>query len=243
LRTHVQQLSAPQAFRSAARSHSGCVRAFNEDAVLERPDLGLWAVADGMGGHNAGDVASKVVVEELATEGTNVGECLRRANDRLLQHAARSKCGPVGSTVVGLRIDPPHYTCFWVGDSRAYLLRDGHLTRLTRDHSAVQELVDAGRITAAEARRHPQAHIITRAVGAEQTLTIDSHCGSIGHGDTFLLCSDGLSNTMRDDEIAEVASTVDLERAADDLLALALHRQASDNVSVILIRPKTRPAD
>jgi serine/threonine protein phosphatase PrpC len=242
LRAPVQQLNAVHASRSAARSHAGCVRVLNEDAVLDRPDIGLWAVADGMGGHNAGDVASKGVLEELASQDANIGERLQRANRRLLLHAAQTRSGPIGSTVVALEIRPPHYACFWVGDSRAYLMRDNRITRLTRDHSAVQELMDAGRITPAEAAEHPQSHVITRAVGAEQTLAVDSHDGSIEANDTFLLCSDGLSNLLREDELADVASLADLEAAADTLLALALRRQAPDNVSVILIRPQSTGA-
>jgi len=240
LRAKVHELNDVHALRSAARSHAGCVRALNEDAVLDRPDIGLWAVADGMGGHNAGDVASRAVLQELGSQAASVGDRLQRANRRLLLHAAQTKSGPIGSTVVALEIQAPHYTCFWVGDSRAYLIRDGRLTRLTRDHSAVQELIDAGRITSAEAAQHPQSHVITRAVGAEQTLAVDSRAGSIEANDTFLLCSDGLSNVLREDELAEVASMADLEAAAETLLARALRRQASDNVSVVLIRPSPR---
>jgi serine/threonine protein phosphatase PrpC len=222
--------------RSATRSHAGCVRTLNEDAVLERPDLGLWAVADGMGGHDAGDVASRIVVEELAAPGTDVVERLQRANRRLLAYAAKTRAGLVGSTVVVLQIEGPRYTCFWVGDSRAYIQRSGGLIRLTRDHSAVQELIDAGRITNSEAIRHPQSHVITRAVGAEQSLAVDCCEGTVDTGDTFLLCSDGLSNTLDEAELATLASGQDLGDAADSLLALALKRRAADNVSVALIR-------
>jgi len=236
LRAPIQKLNAAHAFRSAARSHVGCVRALNEDAILDRPDIGLWAVADGMGGHNAGEVASSVVIEQLSSQDASVEERLQRANRRLLLHAAQTRSGPIGSTVVVLRIDPPHYSCFWAGDSRAYLLRDNRLTRLTRDHSAVQELIDAGRLTSAEVARHPQSHVITRAVGAEQTLIVDSLDGSIRPNDTFLLCSDGLSNLLGESELADVAKTPDLEDAAEALLALALQRRAPDNVSVILVR-------
>jgi serine/threonine protein phosphatase PrpC len=222
--------------RSATRSHAGCVRTLNEDAILERPDLGLWAVADGMGGHNAGDVASRIVIEELAAPGTDVVERLQRANRSLLAYAARTRAGLVGTTVVVLQIEGARYTCFWVGDSRAYIRRGTGLIRLTRDHSAVQELIDAGRITCAEAIRHPQSHVITRAVGAEQSLAID-HCeGTVCTGDTFLLCSDGLSNTLNEAELATLASGQDLADAADSLLSLALNRRAADNVSVALIR-------
>jgi serine/threonine protein phosphatase PrpC len=235
LRAPIQKLNAAHAFRSSARSHVGCVRALNEDAILDRSDVGLWAVADGMGGHNAGEVASAVVIEELSLD-TNVRERLQRANRRLLAHAAQTRSGPIGSTVVVLRIDPPRYSCFWAGDSRAYLLRDNRLTRLTRDHSAIQELVDAGRITHTEAAQHPQSHVITRAVGAEQTLTVDSRDGALSANDTFLLCSDGLSNLIRDGELADAASMTDLDAAADALITLALQRNAPDNVSVILVR-------
>ncbi len=235
MRAPIQKLNAAHAFQSSARSHVGCVRALNEDAILDRPDIGLWAVADGMGGHNAGEIASAVVIEELS-HGTNVTEHLQRANRRLLAHAAQTRSGAIGSTVVVLRIEPTRFSCFWAGDSRAYLLRDDRLMRLTHDHSAVQELVDAGRITPTEAVHHPQAHVITRAVGAEQTLSVDCRDGPISASDTFLLCSDGLSNLIRDSELADAAKMTDLDAAADALLTLALQRNAPDNVSVILVR-------
>jgi serine/threonine protein phosphatase PrpC len=235
VRSRTEELSAAR-FLCAARSHTGCVRTLNEDAILERPEFGLWAIADGMGGHNAGDVASRMVVEELAAPATDIVERLQRANRRLLAYAAKTRAGLVGSTVVALQVTGTRYRCFWVGDSRAYIQRGTSLMRLTRDHTAVQELIDAGRITHAEAIRHPQSHVITRAVGAEQNLAVDHREGAISTGDTFLLCSDGLSNTVDEAELAHLTSGEDLAEAADSLLALALKRRAADNVSVVLIR-------
>lgn len=228
-------------FRAAARSHVGRVRTLNEDAVLDRTDIGLWAVADGMGGHDAGDVASRLVIEELDPKGARVSpaaidESLQCANRRLLSYAAQTKTGTCGSTVVVLLLEPKRYACHWAGDSRAYVLRERCLTQLTRDHSAVQELIDAERLHRADASRHPYAHIITRAVGADRALAVETCQGATHPGDTFLLCSDGVTNLIRDEELADLVGMPLLDDAADALLELALQRHAPDNVSLVLVR-------
>lgn len=237
-----QSVAAGLRFRSAARSHVGCVRTLNEDAVLDRPALGLWAVADGMGGHDAGEIASRLVIDEIdpkqayvATPGA-IGESLQRANRRLVSYAAQTKAGTCGSTVVVLLIEHSGYTCLWAGDSRAYVLRGRSLTQLTRDHSAVQELIDAGSIGAADAARHPHAHMITRAVGAEAALAVEIVEGAVHPGETFLLCSDGITNVMRDAELTDLIGLPNLDDAADAVQELALQRRAPDNISLILVR-------
>ncbi len=219
----------------------GCVRTLNEDAVLDRPGIGLWAVADGMGGHNAGDVASKLVIDEIDPKDAQVsrdaiGESLQRANRKLVSYAAQTRAGTCGSTVVVLLLEPKRYTCHWAGDSRAYLLRERTLTQLTHDHSAVQELIDADRLQPVDAARHPYAHIITRAVGAERELAVETREGATHKGDTFLLCSDGITNLVRNEELADLIGMPHLEDAADALLELALQRRAPDNVSLVLVR-------
>jgi len=218
------------------------VRKLNEDAVLDRPDIGLFAVADGMGGHDAGEIASRMVIDEIdpkqayiATPDA-VGESLQRANRRLVSYATQTHAGTCGSTVVALLIEPARYTCLWAGDSRAYVLRDRRLMQLTRDHSAVQELLDAERIKPADAARHPHAHIITRAVGAEATLAVDVAEGAVQRGDTFFLCSDGVTNVLRDTELADLIGMPMIDDAADAILDLALQRRAPDNVSLVLVR-------
>jgi serine/threonine protein phosphatase PrpC len=231
---------------TVARSHVGCRRKVNEDSVLARPDLGLWAVADGMGGHAAGDVASALVVEGLATtapgltlsERTNAARRqLTDANARLL---AMGKNGPegktIGTTAVALLLDREGFACLWVGDSRIYRARRGALRQLTRDHSLVQQLVDLGEISAAEARDHPNANVITRAVGSADRLEIDSVEGDTQAGDAFLLASDGLTRLAQDQEMLDCLEAERLEDSADRLLDLCLERGAPDNVSFVLVR-------
>lgn len=233
-------------FDCATRTHVGHRRKLNEDSVLADTGLGLWAVADGMGGHHAGDVASKMVVEALSktTPGTGLDNTLGKAltavetvNRALVELAQQEhEQRTIGSTVVGLIADTAEYRCFWVGDSRAYRVRNGVTARLTRDHSLVQNLVDAGMLDPAEAENHPNANVVTRAVGAAETVRIDSTGGAILHGDTFLLASDGLTRLVTDEELGAVIDGNDLSAASDRLLELALERGAPDNVSFILVR-------
>ncbi len=231
---------------SVVRTHVGCRRELNEDAVLAMPERRLWAVADGMGGHEAGEVASAMVVEALAQcpDGTDaVIAALADVNDRLIEMGKAVGDGrTIGSTVVGLTANSSHFTCFWAGDSRAYRLRNGKLTRLTRDHSLVQELVDGGMIREDEAESHPNSNIITRAVGVSDELQVDTVGGDVSTGDVFLLASDGLTRLVSDGELASELQNHDLESAADSLLRLALDREAPDNVSLILLRATDQPA-
>jgi serine/threonine protein phosphatase PrpC len=233
-------------FDFAARTHVGLRRTLNEDAVLTSAERGLWVVADGMGGHDAGEVASAMVIESLQNcELTGDSDAraaaavaaLEEANARL-QEFARTFCEDrtIGSTVVGLLAANGGYSCFWAGDSRAYRTRQGVITQLTRDHSLVQGLVDAGMLSAEEAETHPNANIITRAVGADSILHVDTAEGELLPGDTFLLASDGLTRLVNDNELLEKLTGVDLQAAADDLLAMALERGGHDNISLIIIR-------
>jgi serine/threonine protein phosphatase PrpC len=217
----------------------------NEDALMARPDLGLWAVADGMGGHEAGEVASALIVNSLALGApgldlnarvTAAGATLREVNDKLVAMAEDGDGRTIGSTVVAIAADAVAFTCLWVGDSRAYRLRDGYLAQLTRDHSLVQELVDAGMISPAEAHNHPNGNVVTRAVGAANRLDIDTVQGDVLAGDIFLLASDGLTRFVEPDELLSGLQSGDLERAADDLVDLVVRRGAPDNLSFILLR-------
>ncbi|MFN3523628.1 MAG: PP2C family protein-serine/threonine phosphatase [Phenylobacterium sp.] len=231
--------------RSVARTHAGTVRTLNEDRYIERPDVRLWAVADGMGGHEAGDVAAALIVETLAevaapTSGygflNGVCDRLQAVNRELVERAAALAYGSlIGSTVVALLAYDDHYACVWAGDSRIYLLRDGALERLTRDHSVVQEMVDSGVIRAEEAQGHSRSNIVTRAVGAGEPLELDVRHAAILPGDVFLLCSDGLTGAVSDEEIRRILAAMPLERAADGLLALSLDRGARDNVTLVLV--------
>jgi len=231
-------------FEQVVKTHVGCRRKLNEDAVLACPDHRLWAVADGMGGHDAGEVASASVVEALAKCSTKdeVLNALRDVNAHLVEMARTGfDSRTVGSTVVGLVVDEQGFTCFWAGDSRAYCVRDGALNRLSRDHSLVQDLVDAGMIDEAAAEVHPNANVITRAVGASDHLHVETVTGDIRAGDVFLLASDGLTRLVTDDELLVDLHGDDLEAVAEHLLHMTLDRGAPDNVSLILLRATETP--
>jgi serine/threonine protein phosphatase PrpC len=235
-------------FESVARTHVGCRRKVNEDAFLSRPDIGLWAVADGMGGHHAGEVASALIVELLATcpPGLGLPACtvkaraaLADANAQLIAMASRdARQRPIGSTVVALGADAASFDCLWVGDSRAYRARKGVLAQLTHDHSLVQELVDAGHLDPVEALTHPNANVITRAIGSDPDVHIDAVSGDLVAGDVFLLASDGLTRLIAEDELLAALTANDLERAADGLIETCLERGAPDNVTFVILRAR-----
>ena len=233
-------------FECVARTHAGCKRKINEDAMLSRPDLGLWAVADGMGGHDAGEVASALVVDmlekaparpELTGRIDAARIALHTANHQLLTMAeSGGERRTIGCTIVLLAVDAASFACLWAGDSRAYLARDGVLEQLTHDHSLVQQLVDSGDIDPNSASQHPNANIILRAVGAGPDLDIDGIEGDVRTGDVFLLASDGLTRLIGDPELLEALRMPDMEAAADRLMNLCLARKAPDNVTLVLVR-------
>jgi protein phosphatase/serine/threonine-protein phosphatase Stp1 len=231
-------------FRVWASTHNGAVRKHNEDALVSRPDIGLWAVADGAGGHAAGEVASGMLAETLTAipEALPGVELLNAVRDRvaavhaaLLEEAARRGGGSIiASTLVVLMVRAGHFACLWAGDSRVYLLRGGVLQQVTRDHSLTQELVDAGAITPAQAETHPQANVITRAVGGgDEALELDKVSGKLEPGDRFLLCSDGLCKTLDEAALTELVGVED--GPADALIAAALARDARDNVTAVVV--------
>ena len=233
-------------FECVSRTDVGLKRKINEDALMTRTERGLWAVADGMGGHDAGEVASGKVAEALSTvpivysldEMTdNAVAALQRVNHELIA-LARSDGQPrtIGSTVVGLAIMSGEFRCFWAGDSRAYRLRNGRLVQLSRDHSLVHDLVLAGMLTEAEARHHPNANVVTRAIGVHDDVHVDVSSGDVEPGDVFLLASDGLTRVVEDDELTDELASRDLAQAADRLIDLVLQRGAPDNVSLIIVR-------
>jgi serine/threonine protein phosphatase Stp1 len=233
-------------FRSHAVTHPGMRRDFNEDVYIACPERGLWAVADGAGGHQSGDVASAMVAEALQTipGALTAQEALihvrlriSAAHTALQEAAARKGQGAIiASTVVVLLVRDSHFACLWAGDSRAYLLRDGSLVRITRDHSLVQEMVDAGDLSEEQAEAHPQANVVTRAVGdPTDSVVLDKVIGRLAPGDRFLLCSDGLSKALDDALLAELLAVGTPQSAADDLLATALGRDARDNVTAVVV--------
>ncbi|MET1254949.1 PP2C family protein-serine/threonine phosphatase [Aliikangiella maris] len=233
---------------STGESHRGAVRKLNEDAYLERPDLGLWLVADGMGGHHGGNIASNLIVDELNKMADHnfkdrfellswLHRSIDSANTELRNLAkSRYKGGVVGSTVVALLLDQNGYTLTWAGDSRAYLLRDRLLTQITKDHSQVNDLVDSGVINEEEAEAHPLANVITRAVGADDTIEMETMHGEFQNEDIFMLCSDGINKELVDLEIAELLVNGSLMESRRALIYSALVRKARDNVTVVLVK-------
>jgi serine/threonine protein phosphatase PrpC len=218
----------------------------NEDSLLVRTERGLWAVADGMGGHEAGDVASAKVAEALLGLPIVYGldalvesatAALEQVNQDLIELAGSADVErSIGSTVVGLAIAGDQYRAFWAGDSRAYRLRDGQITQLTRDHSLVQSLVDAGMLTPGEALDHPNANIITRAVGVAPDLQVETVAGDVVPGDQFILGSDGLTRLVDDQELADQLATGSMDEAADRLIEMVLARGAPDNATLIIVK-------
>ncbi|MDE2410312.1 MAG: serine/threonine-protein phosphatase [Sphingomonadales bacterium] len=224
--------------RAVARSHVGKVRTINEDRVYDGTAVRCWAVADGMGGYHGGDIAAQLIVDALRTalqpppaEPPDLVEILQRANRTIYWNNARCGCR-TGSTVVAALAAPEALHIAWAGDSRAYLARDGAVVQLTVDHSFVQELVDAGLLDPDRAGHHPQANVVTRALGIDAQASIDRLAIDLCPGDRLLLCSDGLSRTLQP---AEILAHADLDRAAARLLEQALLRDGSDNVSLVLI--------
>jgi serine/threonine protein phosphatase PrpC len=223
-------------YTSVARTHVGLRRQINEDRVLDCPERGIWAIADGMGGHRGGDVAAEIVIGALRestgamADPQSVEAALQRANQRIRDHAL-SAGGVIGSTVVVLHVVDDRACLLWVGDSRGYRIRTHRLEQLTRDHSLVQELVDAGAITDEAAASHPQANVVTRALGVDADLAIEQVSFRILPGDMLLLCSDGLSRSLEDN----VADRPDAA-LADQLLENALRRDGSDNISFVVVR-------
>jgi serine/threonine protein phosphatase PrpC len=238
-------------FRSEAVTHPGAVRTHNEDAFLERPDIGLWAVADGAGGHEAGEVASAMLVEALSTipAGLSAAELLAQVRLRIAAtHAAlraeAARRGPstvIASTLVVLLARGQHFACLWAGDSRIYMLRDGALHQLTRDHSLVQELVDSGMLRPEEAEGHPRANVITRAIGADDAPPeLDKVSDRALPGDRFLLCCDGLNKTLPEHELAALLGAGATPASA--LVEEAVRQHATDNVTAVVVEAIADPA-
>lgn len=226
-----------------ARTHVGKVRSNNEDGFLIRD--GLLAVADGMGGHQAGEVASETamaVLRDYDFSGDSAAEQLRSAvhaaHARVVDLAnRRADLNGMGTTLTAALIAPRSVHVAHVGDSRLYLWRPDALRLLTTDHSVAEELVRAGEIDAATARRHPGRHVLTRAIGATKQLDVDLATYETNDDDGFVLCTDGLSALVTDEEILQTVNEhTDVQQAADALVRLALRRGGDDNVTVIVAR-------
>lgn len=230
----------------AWRTDIGRVRSRNEDSVAVDAAAGLLVVADGMGGHNAGDVASRMAIEGvLAAMQGSAGEhddrlvaAVRQANDAIYAAAGEDyQRSGMGTTVVAVWLRPTRLVVAHVGDSRLYRLRDGAIEALTRDHSQVQDLVDRGILTPAQARASTRKNFLSRALGTDPDVVIDSAAHTPAAGDVYLLCSDGLTNMVEDEEIVSlIRDAASLGAAAEQLVAQANERGGRDNISVALAR-------
>ena len=230
----------------------GTVRSGNQDAFVDRQDLRIWAVADGAGGHEQGEVASgalKAILERpLSLTGAALVAAVRARvatvhhllRERAEQEQARTgQPVTIASTLVVFLADGEHFACLWCGDSRAYLLRDGAMVQLTRDHSLVQEMVDAGVLAAQDAERHPHANVLTRAIGSDgDAPELDKVTGQAEPGDRFLLCSDGLFKALDEAHICKLATGDDPARR---LIDAALAAAARDNVTAVVLHARPPP--
>ncbi len=231
-------------FDTWAVSDKGCIRELNEDQYLVEPQLGVWVVADGMGGHDAGEVASSAIVEHLGTIGiaSSAPDLRARFEDRLsranreIQSISQSRDGAViGSTVAALVAYDQQFACIWSGDSRVYRVRNGQIAQLSRDHTEVQELLDHGVITQQEALTWARRNVITRAVGVTPEIMIDIEQGQIEPGDMFLLCSDGLTAHVSSSEMLDVMLGNAPREACEKMLEMTLSRGGTDNVTIIVV--------
>lgn len=230
-------------------SDKGRIREVNEDACFVSPGLGVWAVADGMGGHEHGKLASEVVVSELskvqpaATAMELRDRCegaLVTANQRMRTIASANGGGVIGSTVAMLLVFDAFYACVWCGDSRIYLVRGGEIGMLTRDHTELADLVAQGVLSAEEAQRWPRRNVITRALGVAEEPELEMSSGPLEPGDTFVLCSDGLTAHVSSPEILEAVGAMAPQEACDHLVSQTLTRGATDNVTVVVARRDVR---
>lgn len=230
-------------WESYGLTNVGAVRKINEDAFLDRPDLGVWAVADGMGGHAAGDVASQMVVDRLAQlpASGKLSTLVDLAEDRLLETnrklltlAMRQKERTIGTTVMTLLARGRHAACLWAGDSRLYRIRGRQIEQVMQDHAMIEDLIASGLISREEAADHPQANRITRAIGAMPSLFLDMEVLELRAGDLYVLCSDGLYKELSNEEIMHTLNN-DVH-AADRLIMFALERGAHDNVTAVAVQ-------
>ncbi|OPA88503.1 protein phosphatase [Pseudomonas fluorescens] len=239
---------AQDRWRSAGRTLQGKGRKRNEDAYLDCPQRGCWVVADGMGGHRAGDLASQWVVSGLAAlpdqDGLDrrmqaVQQCLRGLDSRLGQAAmhATDGAGIMGSTVVVLLLEGQRAACIWVGDSRCYLWRGQRLYQLSRDHSLQQQLMDKQQLSQQQACAHPQARALTRAIGGRQPVSLEALELTTRPGDVFLLCSDGVYQGLSHDELGNALNAGSPRQVVDRLFTQVLRGAARDDLTAVVVQP------
>jgi protein phosphatase len=231
-------------FDSGAATHVGKVRRRNEDGYLVRPEVGLWAVADGMGGLESGDLASRTVIDALKSIGqpSSAAELLAWCEERVvtantvLNDIGQRRGGIIGTTIAVLLAYDSRFACVWSGDSRIYLVRGHALIPQSRDHTELQELLAEGRLKPDEARTWPRRNVVTRAIGVHHDPELEMRDGVLQAGDAFVLCSDGLTAHVEDEEILREVTTRPPQRACEALIDLTLTRGATDNVTVVVAR-------
>jgi protein phosphatase len=237
-----QEISWPE---TGAATHVGKMRQHNEDSHLVLPSSGVWAVADGMGGHSAGDLASSTLVGELkripppSSAPDLLAECEARivdANSWLRKISEERPGYVIGTTVAVLLVYAEFFACVWAGDSRIYRIRQSKIEQLSVDHTEVQELLSDGKLTAEEARTWPRRNVITRAIGTYDDLELEMTNGTLDDGDIFVICSDGLTTHVEDREILALAKNYPAQRACDFLVKMTLDRGATDNVTVVVVK-------
>ena len=235
-------MTQPLRTEDDAQTNTGCVRSANEDSLVAMPREQVWVVADGMGGHANGKMASSMIVstveaayipDDLVPACQAVSAAIHRANEQIFIEA-QTIGQQMGSTVVGLVIRDRQFGIVWAGDSRAYVYRDGVLHQLTRDHTQVQEMIDRGLMRPEDAEGHPMGHVLARAVGVQPALEIDAIVDEAMPGDLFLLCSDGLHGVLNSEEIVAILAQEGRVSPAP-LIAACIERGAPDNVSVIVV--------
>jgi len=228
-----------------AASDTGCVRELNEDRYFVSKDNGVWLVADGMGGHDAGEIASASIVEHADSIGSPISardllarfqDRIAKANSEIRSIADERKSGVIGATLASLLTYDRHYACVWSGDSRVYLVRKGKLKQISKDHTEVQELFDRGLITEEEAEHWPRKNVITRAIGVTEEPQLDLEQGTIESGDTFVICSDGLTAHVDDHEVLEAIDGRHPKVGCDMLMDMTLTRGGTDNVTIVVVK-------
>lgn len=231
---------------SQGQSDRGAVRTHNEDAFLSDPDKRLWAVADGMGGHAAGDVASLATMRRLSAIERpastadfidQIDDALIAANGELITYARERQLDMVGSTAVVLVDAGDYMLCGWVGDSRAYRCANGQMKALTTDHSQGQEMLDSGAFSEREVREQQQSGALVRAIGAEKQLVVQWVAAAAGPGDVFLLCSDGVTKELSEEEMSAIlGAPASASEIAGRLIESCLQRGARDNTTAVVVR-------
>lgn len=232
-------------FDSHGATHTGRVRPINEDRFFAKPSNGIWLVADGMGGHAHGDVAASMIAQAAGRVGPHSAhadlvqdfrEQMQTVNQDIRNLAREHGLGVMGSTLVGLLITDTHFSAIWAGDSRLYLNRGNRMTQVTKDHTEVQHMLDSGLLDSKQAAVSNRKNVILHAIGVRETTYLEVLSGDVKEGDTFVLCSDGLTAHLSALEIQDIILSQKPEAACQILIDTALERGGSDNVTVVVVQ-------